>query len=176
MEGMASMRRAERPASFSSAIAAALFSAYLLSPSCIEAQHQLSREDPVVSSRWSRGACSFSRNSLTYSELSAHGSVRLDVAVSAPSRLICADDFTVILSDNQAVVSLGGRSVVAGAQMLGFVSGRFTPANSYSINISGPAAERISGASVTDGDLRLETVAGNSWRIDLSDPSEWRIY
>lgn len=81
-----------------------------------------------------------------------------------------------MLSDTRAVVALGARPVLGGTEMLGIIGGRFTPANSYSINIRDPASERILSARVERRELCIETAKGNSWRIDLSDPREWNIY
>jgi hypothetical protein len=133
------------------------------------------RQEPLSSS-WSGGTCALSGSDLVYSGNGSRSKIRLDVRPPYPSRIICGLEFTVILSEPEAVIALGGRSVLGGIEMLGSVGGEFTPANSYSLNISEPATERILSARLLRNELAIETSAGNSWRIDLTDPREWRIY
>ncbi len=182
MKGVEREHKAHAAVSGRSRLAAAMFSAYLLTSACTHSAPPPAagtRPAPQsVVSAWPLGSCEVSSNRLTYRRVQplTQSSVVLDAKVSAPSSLLCSDRFTVILSERWAVVSLGADSVLRGTEMLGSISGRFMVANSYSLNITEPSAESIVAARLDGSILVLDTAAGNRWRIDLSDPREWRIY
>ncbi len=165
--------------------AASLFSAFLLCSGCAghnAVRHPAPQPDPPAAvSAWSGGECEVNGDRLTYRHVPRRdgASIVLDAKPDPPATPICSDRFTVLLSGNsgnRAVIALGGEPILHGVEMLGMISGRMTVANSYYLTIREQAAEGILAARVAGSDLRIETAAGNSWKIDLSDPREWHVY
>jgi len=122
-----------------------------------------------------RPGCHLKDGILSYSDGEASRSIRLDADVSGARRTICSDLYTVILTNDSAVVSLGGEPILQGREMLGLMGGRFVPANSYSVDITMPSSEGLQEASVVKTRLILRT-GKSRWSLDLSDPSAWNIY
>ncbi|MEW6035232.1 MAG: hypothetical protein AB1529_01350 [Candidatus Micrarchaeota archaeon] len=177
-------------------LAAAVFSAYLLS-SCAHAP-DASLNRPVAAAekiqpgglqgQWERGECSFSGNSVSYRELPGgrEATLRLDVQVRGAESVLCSDGFTVVVSPGSMAVAIGAEGVLDGQEMLGILGGRFVVANSYEINTG--RLER-SGAltrtgRIVGGRLVVPSASGGSWSIDLADPfrgwdrssGRWSIY
>jgi len=121
--------------------------------------------------------CSFSDNILTYTDKQQTKQITLDVHVADATRLICSDDYTVIIMPKRVVVSLGAGGVLSGREMLGMLGERFVAATSYELNIKEPASEGITKTRMVGETLVLETSADRIWTIDLSDPfAGWHIY
>ncbi|MBN1169592.1 hypothetical protein JXA56_01075 [Candidatus Micrarchaeota archaeon] len=130
----------------------------------------------IVNGSWNAGNCSLENNSLSYTSGDAKKTIPLDMPVRDAYEIICSDYYTVILTPKDLVVSLGGNPILEGSEMLGQLSGRFVPANCYSLNIEEPTSEQIVAASITGEQFTITTKAGNKWSVVLSDPSRWNIY
>lgn len=177
----------ERPGGRLARLSALAFSAFFLySPplssaacGCNQSQGLHDTVKPAsarLDSAWSGGTCSFSGNVLSYSSGKSKAVITLDAKVKDASLLLCTGTYAVILGTDKAVISIGGDRAIEGVEMLGMIGDRFVPANSYSIDISEPAAEAIVASGISATKLWLETGAGNRWTVDLSNPSQWAIY
>ncbi|MBD3210897.1 hypothetical protein GF318_05960 [Candidatus Micrarchaeota archaeon] len=121
--------------------------------------------------------CTLSNNTLSCSANGTEQSVLLDITVEGKSRLLCSESFTVILSSEVAVVTLGIEKIMAGRGMLGSIDGAFFPANSYELEMMKPASEGIEKAEIHGSMFTVRTSKGNEWTIDLSCPGKgWYIY
>ena len=132
--------------------------------------------DQKLEGFWRKGSCSFHDNELSYNAFGKSKTLELDVVVEDPREIMCFSQHTVIITPKTIVVSLGGESVMAGDQMLGELSGKFVPANSYALPIEEIAAEGITGKFLKGSEFSLTTNAGNRWTVDLTDPVKWSIY
>lgn len=130
----------------------------------------------LITGSWNRGACSFENNHLSYKAGDAKKEIRLDLQVRDAYDIVCSDYYTVILTPKDMVVSLGGNPIMEGREMLGALSGKFVPANCYSLNIEEPTSEQIAATSISGEHFTITTKAGNNWSIVLSDPVKWSIY
>jgi hypothetical protein len=133
-------------------------------------------------SSWGRGRCVFENGrDISYSDDldSRQGSLRLDSDARGASTVLCSEEFTVLMLPDRAIVSLGGREVLEGGEMLGVISGRFISANSYEISLKPVVAEDrgVSSSSIAGMALQVTSNAGRRWSIDLTDPYlGWNIY
>ncbi|MFH1520992.1 MAG: hypothetical protein ABID61_05070 [Candidatus Micrarchaeota archaeon] len=126
----------------------------------------------VLRGSWSQGICILSGNTITYATTSNHqGKSVLDVTVVRIDSLICSDEFTVMLSPDRAIVSLGAQNVLDGVEMLGFLGNSLVLANSYEVGLP-PVNEDggIEKARVDGKMLIITSKNGNEWQIDLSNP------
>ncbi len=136
---------------------------------------------PVLVSQWVLGRCRLEGNELSYSDDlgSRSGALRLDSEIRSARRLLCSDGYTVAILQEKAIISLGGDGIIEGREMLGFMGGRFIPANSVEVDLdqaleSGAAP----GSAILEGrELSFPEPDGRRWRLDVSDPfAGWRIY
>jgi hypothetical protein len=146
------------------------------------------RQPPPLSAQWSRGTCSFSANSLTYSDSAGNRQgLTLDVKVRAPSRILCTDDYTIIMTPGSAVLSLGADAVLEGRESLGCLGsvlsrcegGRSLLVNSVEINLAPLSREDggFSGERISGDQLSIRTARGRTWTLALSDPfGGWNVY
>ncbi|MEW6722298.1 MAG: hypothetical protein AB1324_03485 [Candidatus Micrarchaeota archaeon] len=171
---------------------AAVLSAFFLS-SCAAPQPAL-RVQPVqaqaptvresrgraLGSEWERGKCFFGENRLSYADArdGRRGVLRVDVDVHAAARLHCSGQVSVIITQNSAVVTLGGDAVLEGREIFGMMGNSFTLANSYSLDLMQIDEEdgRRTGERLVGSRLSVSTASGRQWNIDLFDPSRWEIY
>jgi len=160
-------------------------------------KHQSKRLQPLYAS-WEGGKCKFENNVLTYYVGKKKAGVKLDVEVSDAKRMLCGDEYSVLLTPHSAVVTLGANYVFDGILSLGgYINGQFVWANSYSLKLPKQASEPIGNFSlgkncavteeevengaiikkelVLDHCLRVQTAAGNIWTINLFAPTVWYL-
>jgi hypothetical protein len=131
---------------------------------------------------WDRGRCVFENGrDISYSDDldSRQRSLRLDSDARGARSVMCSEEFTVLMLPDRAIVSLGGRQVLEGGEMLGVISGRFISANSYEISLKPVVDEDrgVSSSSIVGMTLRVVSNAGRRWSIDLADPYPgWNVY
>jgi hypothetical protein len=127
-------------------------------------------------SKWPGGSCAFKtkENSLSYSVPGKTARIVLDEQAKHADGLICGAYYSVVLSGDKAIVTIGGEGALASKEFIGQYGGRFTFANSYSIDISDQRREGIEAAEIHISALTIRT-KGRRWSIDLSDPQEWSI-
>lgn len=128
-----------------------------------------------LQAEWDGGSCNLENNRLSYRSGLHENGITLDVAVRSPEDLLCARQFSVVLTPDAAVVSLGGDSILEGREMLGRIGERFLVANSYSLGIKDMRAMGITGKTLVGNTLCIETRSETDC-VDLSNPVEWRVY
>jgi len=131
----------------------------------------------VIRAEWADGRCSFdrSKNTLTYDKDGQSASFKLDQVITDPERLLCADDYSVVLTGKLAVVTLGAQSIFEGREWIGAYGTHSTLANCYYVYVDEMKAEGVKSAGISDGALWFTTAAGNSWVMRFSNPDEWRV-
>jgi hypothetical protein len=145
------------------------------------------RSPEPVSSSWSGGKCEYSGGRLRFSRGAESSAIRLDVGVPEASGIICSEEFTVILTQRTAVLSMGANGIMSGYESLGCFGGEmpscsgghFVAANSIEINLAPIDREdggRI-GERLSDGVLYVTSAKGRTWAMALADPfAGWNIY
>jgi hypothetical protein len=125
-------------------------------------------------SSWEGGTCTFERNSVSYYDIISgrRQSLRLDVKMEDGRALLCSADFTVIVAPERIAVAIGGDGILRGQEMLGIISGRFVPANSYEVSLRSIISEEggVAAPRLVGGSLEITSLRGNRWTIGLSDP------
>jgi|GEM_PF-3566751 len=138
----------------------------------------------TIVGEWKHGFCELSKTKLTCANGTEKKSIELDVIrldkkvakalESSTKGMLVSDDYTVILSSEYVVVSLGPESLFSGKESFGLAL-RFV--NSYSINLDKVSKEGMKKAELTGASLKISTDAGKNWSIDLSNPhGGWYIY
>ncbi len=137
-------------------------------------------ENPVsapkteLTARWEKGSCWTNGKKLIYSTDQKKASTDLDFEAGQLDAFHCSSSFTVILSEDHAIVAIGGRKVLDGINLLGPVSGKFREANAYRLPIREARSEKIKHSYLSDGGGRFHIVTEKAhWSITLSDPEEW---
>ncbi|MBI5046410.1 hypothetical protein HZC07_01625 [Candidatus Micrarchaeota archaeon] len=118
--------------------------------------------------------CRVTGNRLSYDRLGQKAGINLDVKVVGKIEdVICSDPYSVIITEDNAVVTMGRTRAIEGATMLGQVGEIFTGANSYKINIKKLRKIGIERVEVVGGQLLILTKDYTLWIVDLSNPKEW---
>lgn len=129
-----------------------------------------------LSGSWNQGICLISGNTITYTTTSQHrGHLLLDVKILHVNSLICSEDFTVMLSPNDVIVTLGAQNILGGVEMLGFIGNSLVLANSYEVRLTPVNADGgVEKAKLDGKTLTLTSKNGHEWQLDLSNPfSGW---
>jgi hypothetical protein len=136
------------------------------------------QDTAVVSSSWEHGSCAFTQNSLTFSdEKGNQATILLDAQVKQPEKLMCSADYSVIITPDTAVVSMGADAVLEGKQSLGPVGKRFTLANMYELGMGNLPKAKGRTESLHGSTLTIRASYGMGWSIDLADPyAGWDVY
>ncbi len=183
----ASRRKSLRPA-------ALVFSAFLLCPACIHQGRtaEVPREPAprITRSEWQGGTCDISGTRLSYTE-SASGrraGLVLDTGVTEPVRgLACSEQYTVVMENGAAVISLGANGVLGNLESLGCYGGeglacsggRYIAANSIEVSFRTIIMEDhgLVGSAVEGEAITVRTERGRVWSLPLSNPfAGWSIY
>jgi hypothetical protein len=161
---------------------AAIFSAFLLA-GCASATAEASyakrtpyfekaKQSAALVSKAGHASCRFEKNRLTYSLNGNEKTIKLDVKTADAGRMICSDGYTVLLTPDRAVVSLGAKGVLSGKVSLGMLGKKVVMANSYSVDIKGFMSEGIKAVRIRGRMLHI-TTRKSIYYLDLSNPFGW---
>lgn len=158
---------------------AAFLSSSLLAPTALSSPAPNPSHRAAIQSRWSHGTCELQGGVLTYENQTTgeRSALMLVMQTPSPLELVCSDRFSVIRGQRDLVVAVGAEEAIGGCPILGRIGKEFSYSNSYTLDISVPDSDVIVNIDVTGTKLAIDTSAGNTWTINLSNPSDgWFIY